>query len=58
MKITETELSDLLKKVYEGMGLPYGDYLDCAHTISWIAMHGVLSLDEMAELIPNWVLPA
>ncbi len=58
MKITETELSDLFKKVYEGMGLPYGDYLDCAQMLTWLAMHGIVSMDEMANLMPNWTLPA
>ncbi len=57
MKITQTELTDLLKKVYEGQKLAYGDYQDCANDIAWLAMHGLISLDEMASHLPDWQLP-
>lgn len=54
MKVTETELTDLLNKVYEGAGLAYGDYQDCARAIVWCVMHGVVSLDELDGVLLDW----
>lgn len=54
MRVTETELTDLLDKVYEGMGLAYGDYQACARALVWCAMWGVLSVDGLEEVLDDW----
>lgn len=52
MKISHTELRDILTKVFEGMGFPLGDYEDCANTISWLALHGFPILDQIDQVDP------
>ncbi len=45
MIVAYTELKDILKKVFEGMGFPWGDYEDCADDVAWMELHGWSVLD-------------
>ena len=49
MNVAMTELTDLCKKVFEGMGCPLGDYEDCAQVITWLEMHGLPVLSKMHQ---------
>ncbi len=57
MNVASTELTDLCKKVFEGMGFPLGDYEDCAQAITWLEMHGLPVLGDIQQSTPNWALP-
>ncbi|MBT5955223.1 MAG: DUF3726 domain-containing protein, partial [Candidatus Marinimicrobia bacterium] len=57
MNVSSTELSDLCKKAFEGMGFSSGDYEDCARVITWLEMHGLPILNEIHQSTSSGVLP-
>lgn len=53
MLIASTELSDLLRKVFEGAGLPFGDEDDCARAVAWLALHDWPIWDAIEPLVQH-----
>lgn len=49
MLITHTELIDLLRKVFEGLGYGLGEDDDCAKAVAWLAMRDRPILQQLAN---------
>ena len=48
MLISANELAALLKRVFEGLGYPQGQYEDAAAMAGWLPLHGEDGLDALA----------
>lgn len=51
MLISATELSLLLKRVFEGLGYSQGQYEDAAAMTSWLPLHGENDLEALAPAL-------
>jgi hypothetical protein len=49
MIVTQTELIDLLRKLFEGLGYGIGEDDDCANVVAWLAMRSVPILAQLAH---------
>ena len=49
MLTTQTELTDLLRKLFEGLGYGVGEDDDCARRVAWLAMRDVPILERLAR---------
>jgi hypothetical protein len=52
MLISSNELTSLLKRVFEGMGYPFGAYEEAASLVRWLEAHGEQGLAELARALP------
>ena len=55
MKVSKTELTALLKQVFEGLGFASGEYENAADMIVWAQMSGLEGLRELRRGLPDLV---
>ena len=55
MKVSKTELTALLKQVFEGLGFASGEYENAADMIVWAQMSGLEGLGELRRGLPDLV---
>lgn len=49
MIVTHTELIDLLRKLFEGLGYELGEDDDCAKAVAWLAMRDYPILQQLSD---------
>lgn len=55
MKVSKTEMTSLLKQVFEALGFHVGEHESAAEMLVWAQMHGLRGFPELQQALPRLV---